>query len=174
MRAPPPPVHTAVRRGLEAGKDWDAAGQMAHRFLSGDESAHVLELVAEVQGRYRRMRGLDDVPYSELKVTTAMSRDRALNMPIAAAVVDGVQVRLEDLAPVDVQGKRLPVGEYVGRSHRAARDRQAGGRDRAADLRRVSRRVWRPDYREPAEPRRDPMSSARWPDQNRHGPADGW
>ena len=52
---------------FKAGKDWDAAAQVAHRFMSGDESEHVLalvgwlvELVGEVQGRYRRMRELDD------------------------------------------------------------------------------------------------------------------
>jgi S-DNA-T family DNA segregation ATPase FtsK/SpoIIIE len=106
---------------FKAGKDWDAAGQVVHRFMSGDESAHVLEmvgwlveLVAEVQGRYRRMRELDDVTCPESKVTPAMSRDRALNMPITAIFVDEVQVPLEDRTPVDVQGKRLPAGEYVG------------------------------------------------------------
>ena len=68
---------------FKAGKDWDAAAQVAHRFMSGDESAHVLalvgwlvELVAEVQGRFRRMRDLDDVTCPESKVTPAMSRDR--------------------------------------------------------------------------------------------------
>ncbi|MDQ3786107.1 MAG: cell division protein FtsK, partial [Actinomycetota bacterium] len=57
---------------FKGGKDWDAAGLVAHRFLSGDESAHTLaligwlvELVAEVQGRYRRMRDLDDVTCPE-------------------------------------------------------------------------------------------------------------
>jgi DNA segregation ATPase FtsK/SpoIIIE, S-DNA-T family len=106
---------------FKGGKDWDAAAHVAHRFLSGDESTHTLELigwlvelVAEVQGRYRRMRELDDVTCPESKVTPAMSRDRALNMPIAAIFVDEVQVPLEDRTPVDVQGKRLPAGEYVG------------------------------------------------------------
>jgi S-DNA-T family DNA segregation ATPase FtsK/SpoIIIE len=52
---------------FKAGKDWDAAAQVAHRFMSGDEPQHVLalaawlvELVTEVQGRYRRMRELDN------------------------------------------------------------------------------------------------------------------
>jgi S-DNA-T family DNA segregation ATPase FtsK/SpoIIIE len=31
---------------FKAGKDWDAAGQVAHRFFSGDEPAHVLALAA--------------------------------------------------------------------------------------------------------------------------------
>lgn len=106
---------------FKAGKDWDAAGQVAYRFMSGDESAHVVELVgwlvelvAEVQGRYRRMRELDDVTCPESKVTPAMSRDRALDMPVTAVFVDEVQVPLEDRTPVDVQGKRLAAGEYVG------------------------------------------------------------
>ncbi|TDV43680.1 cell division protein FtsK [Actinophytocola oryzae] len=106
---------------FKAGKDWDAAGQVAHRFMSGDESAHVVELVgwlvelvAEVQGRYRRMRELDDVMCPESKVTPEMSRDRALGMPITAVFVDEVQVPLEDRTPVDVEGKRLAAGEYVG------------------------------------------------------------
>src|ERR1044071_7424865 len=53
------PYTRLARAGFKAGKDWDAAGQAAHRFMSGDESAHVVELVgwlvelvAEVQGRY--------------------------------------------------------------------------------------------------------------------------
>jgi S-DNA-T family DNA segregation ATPase FtsK/SpoIIIE len=52
---------------FKAGKDWDAAAGVAHRFLSGDEPANVMalaawlvELVTEVQGRYRRMRELDN------------------------------------------------------------------------------------------------------------------
>jgi len=106
---------------FKAGKDWDAAGQVAHRFMSGDESEHVLalvdwlvELVAEVQGRFRRMRDLDDLTCPESKVTPEMSRDLALNMPITAIFIDEVQVPLEDRTPVDVQGKKLTAGEYVG------------------------------------------------------------
>jgi DNA segregation ATPase FtsK/SpoIIIE, S-DNA-T family len=106
---------------FKAGKDWDAAGQVAHRFMSGDESEHVLslvdwlvELVAEVQGRYRRMRELDDVTCPESKITPAMSRDLALNMPITAIFIDEVQVPLEDRTPVSVEGKKLTAGEYVG------------------------------------------------------------
>jgi S-DNA-T family DNA segregation ATPase FtsK/SpoIIIE len=106
---------------FKAGKDWDAAGQVAHRFMSGDESEHVLalvdwlvELVAEVQGRFRRMRDLDDLICPESKVTPEMSRDKALDMPITAIFIDEVQVPLEDRTPVDVQGKKLTAGEYVG------------------------------------------------------------
>lgn len=89
--------------------------------MSGDESSHVLELigwlvelVAEVQGRYRRMRELDDVTCPESKVTPQMSRDPVLNMPITAIVVDEVQVPLEDRTSVRVEDKKLTAGEYVG------------------------------------------------------------
>ncbi|MFF4597249.1 cell division protein FtsK [Amycolatopsis sp. NPDC001319] len=106
---------------FKAGKDWDAAGLVAHRFMSGDEPEHVLalvdwliELVGEVQTRFRRMRDLDDLTCPESKVTPEMSRDKALNMPITAIFIDEVQVPLEDRTPVDVQGKKLPAGEYVG------------------------------------------------------------
>jgi S-DNA-T family DNA segregation ATPase FtsK/SpoIIIE len=70
---------------FKAGKDWDAAAQVAHRFLSGDEPAHVLELAAwlvelvtEVQGRYRRMRELNNDICPESKITPSMSRDSSL------------------------------------------------------------------------------------------------
>ncbi|WP_436498178.1 cell division protein FtsK [Actinokineospora sp. HUAS TT18] len=106
---------------FKAGKDWDAAGHVAHRFMAGDESEHVLtlvawlvELVGEVQARYRRMRSLDDATCPESKVTPAMSRDTALNMPITAIFVDEVQVPLEDRTPVRVEDKKLTAGEYVG------------------------------------------------------------
>ncbi|GGS28251.1 cell division protein FtsK [Actinokineospora fastidiosa] len=106
---------------FKAGKDWEAAGQVAHRFMSGDESEHVLalvgwlvELIGEVQGRYRRMRELDDVTCPESKITPAMSRDARLNMPVTALFIDEVQVPLEDRTPVKVEGKKLTAGEYVG------------------------------------------------------------
>jgi DNA segregation ATPase FtsK/SpoIIIE, S-DNA-T family len=106
---------------FKAGKDWDAAAKVAHRFMSGDEAEHVLalvgwlvELVGEVQGRYRRMRDLDDSVCPESMVTPAMSRDTALNMPVTAVFLDEVQVPLEDRTPVEVEGKKLTAGEYVG------------------------------------------------------------
>jgi S-DNA-T family DNA segregation ATPase FtsK/SpoIIIE len=106
---------------FKAGKDWDAAADVAHRFMSGDEAEHVIalvgwlvELVGEVQGRYRRMRELDNATCPESKVTPAMSRDLALNMPITALFLDEVQVPLEDRTPVRVEGKKLTAGEYVG------------------------------------------------------------
>ncbi|MFI5586335.1 FtsK/SpoIIIE domain-containing protein [Amycolatopsis sp. NPDC051758] len=106
---------------FKAGKDWDAAAQVAHRFVSGDEPEHVLELlgwllelVREVQGRYRRMRELDDVTCPESKVTPAISRDPGLAMPITAIFVDEVQVPLEDRTPVKVDDRKLTAGEHVG------------------------------------------------------------
>ena len=106
---------------FKAGKDWDAAAQVAHRFMSGDEPAHVLalaawlvELVTEVQGRYRRMRDLDNDTCPESKVTPAMSRDPALNMPITGIFIDEVQVPLEERTPIKVQGKMIPAGQYIG------------------------------------------------------------
>jgi S-DNA-T family DNA segregation ATPase FtsK/SpoIIIE len=106
---------------FKAGKDWDAAAQVAHRFLSGDEPAHVLtlaawlvELVTEVQGRYRRMRELHNDVCPESKVTPAMSRDPSLNMPITGIFIDEVQVPLEERTPIDVQGKTIPAGQYIG------------------------------------------------------------
>ena len=105
---------------FKAGKDWDAAAAVAHRFLSGDESEHVLiligwlvKLVSEVQGRYRRMRDLDNTTCPEPKVTPSMSRDPVVNMPITAICIDEVQVPLEDRTPATVQGKKLTAGEYV-------------------------------------------------------------
>ena len=106
---------------FKAGKDWDAAAGVAHRFLSGDEPADVLalaawlvELVTEVQGRYRRMRELDNEMCPESKVTPAMSRDPSLNMPITGVFIDEVQVPLEERAPIKVHGKMIPAGEYIG------------------------------------------------------------
>ncbi|GAA3033702.1 FtsK/SpoIIIE domain-containing protein [Actinokineospora globicatena] len=106
---------------FKAGKDWDAAGQVAHRFMSGDEAEHVvtlvgwlIELVSEVQARYRRMRMLDDVTCPESKVTPAMSRDLGLGMPITALFVDEVQVPLEDRTQIKVQDRRVTAGEYIG------------------------------------------------------------
>jgi S-DNA-T family DNA segregation ATPase FtsK/SpoIIIE len=106
---------------FKAGKDWDAAAQVAHRFMSGDEPRDVLELAAwlvelitEVQGRYRRMRELDNETCPESKVTPEMSREPSLNMPLTGIFIDEVQVPLEERTPVEVQGKKVPVGEYIG------------------------------------------------------------
>ncbi|MBV9160755.1 MAG: cell division protein FtsK [Pseudonocardiales bacterium] len=106
---------------FKAGKDWDAAAQVAHRFLSGDETIHVLtlaawlvELVTEVQGRYRRMRDLDNDICPESKITPAMSRDPALNMPITGIFIDEVQVPLEERTPIEVHNKTIPAGQYIG------------------------------------------------------------
>lgn len=106
---------------FKAGKDWAAAAQVAHRFLAGDEPEDVRRLmgwlrtlIAEVQGRYKRMRELDDVVCPESKVTQAISRNPALGMPITAVFIDEVQVPLEDRTPVVDQGHRMPAGECVG------------------------------------------------------------
>lgn len=106
---------------FKAGKDWDAAAQVAHRFMSGDEPAHVLtlaawlvELITEVQGRYRRMRELDNDICPESKITPAMSRDPGLDMPITGIVIDEVQVPLEERTPIEVQNKTIPAGQYIG------------------------------------------------------------
>jgi S-DNA-T family DNA segregation ATPase FtsK/SpoIIIE len=106
---------------FKAGKDWAAAAQVAHRFVAGDEPEHVLallewlrELIAEVQGRYRRMRDLDDVVCPESKVTPVISRDPELGMPITAVFIDEVQVPLDDRSPVKDGDRRLPAGECVG------------------------------------------------------------
>lgn len=93
--------------------------------MSGDESAHVLELVgwlvelvAEVEGRYRRMWELDDVTCPESKVTPDMSRDRALKMPITAVFVDEALLDGGQPGPGDVA--RLADRERAER-RRAAR-----------------------------------------------------
>jgi len=106
---------------FKAGKDWAAAAQVAHRFMAGDDTEHILtlvtwltELVTDVQGRYRRMRHLDDGICPESKITAELSRDSSLAMPITAVVVDEVQVPLESRALMTVDGKKLPAGEYAG------------------------------------------------------------
>ncbi len=106
---------------FKAGKDWAAAAKVAHRFMSGDEPEHVLalkdwlvELIAEVQGRFRRMRALDDQTCPESKITPAMSRDASLDMAISGIIIDEVQVPLEDGTPIKVQGKTTPAGQYIG------------------------------------------------------------
>jgi S-DNA-T family DNA segregation ATPase FtsK/SpoIIIE len=43
-----------------------------------------------------------------------MSRDPSLNMPITGIFIDEVQVPLEERTPVKVQGKMIPVGQYIG------------------------------------------------------------
>src|SRR5215468_9898590 len=114
---------------FKAGKDWGCddngvlrgAALVAHRFLTGDEPEHTLrlidwliELINEVQGRYRRMRQLDDVTCPESKLTPAMSCDPALNMPITTIIIDEVQVPLLDRTPITVDGKKITTGQYVG------------------------------------------------------------
>ena len=77
-------------------------------------AAWLVELVTEVQGRYRRMRELDNEICPESKVTPTMSRDRSLSMPITGIFIDEVQVPLEERTPVRIQGKMIPAGQYIG------------------------------------------------------------
>ena len=83
----------------KGGKDWDAAEQVAYRFVRGDDldhayavRDHLAELMAEVQSRFARMATLDDDVCPESKITPAMSRDPNLGMPITAVIIDEVHV----------------------------------------------------------------------------------
>ncbi|MEV4313017.1 cell division protein FtsK [Actinocrispum sp. NPDC049592] len=104
----------------KGGKDWDAAEQVAYRFVCGDELEHVqavrdhlVELVAEVQSRYARMATLDDETCPESKITPAISRDASLGMPITAVIIDEVQVFLENPMRQEVGGKKTTIGAYI-------------------------------------------------------------
>ncbi|WP_433261507.1 cell division protein FtsK [Actinosynnema sp. CS-041913] len=104
----------------KGGKDWDAAEQLAYRYVCGDELSHayavrdhLVELVAEVQSRYARMATLDDEVCPESKITPAISRDVDLGMPITAVIIDEVQVFLENPAREQVGGKKTTLGSYI-------------------------------------------------------------
>ncbi|ONI92961.1 cell division protein FtsK [Saccharothrix sp. ALI-22-I] len=104
----------------KGGKDWEAAEQIAYRYVCGDELEHayavrdhLVELVAEVQARYARMATLDDEICPESKITTAISRDADLGMPITAVVIDEVQVFLENPTREQVGGKKTTLGAYI-------------------------------------------------------------
>ncbi|WP_432705857.1 FtsK/SpoIIIE domain-containing protein [Amycolatopsis taiwanensis] len=104
----------------KGGKDWKAVEEVVHRFVCGDGVEHaeavrdyLVELVAEVQARYARMAELDDEVCPESKITPAISRDPALNMPITAVIIDEVQVFLENPTKVLVGGKKTTLGEYI-------------------------------------------------------------
>ncbi|MEV6603877.1 cell division protein FtsK [Kutzneria sp. NPDC051319] len=106
---------------FKGGKDWDACQPCAHRFFSGDEEENLFafkawleELVSETQGRYARMRLLDDETCPESKITPQISRTPALDMPITAVIVDEAHIPLECRTQVDVEGKREPLGKYLG------------------------------------------------------------
>lgn len=106
---------------FKGGKDWKAAEQCAHRFFSGDTTEHVLmfkgwleSLVVEVQGRYARMQNLDDEICPESKITPQISRDPTLDMPITAVIIDEAHIPLEDRTTVEVEGKKVKLGEYIG------------------------------------------------------------
>jgi S-DNA-T family DNA segregation ATPase FtsK/SpoIIIE len=104
----------------KGGKDWDAAEQIAYRYVCGDELEHayavrdhLVELVAEVQARYARMATLDDDVCPESKITPAISRDADLGMPITGVVIDEVQVFLENPTREQVGGKKTTLGAYI-------------------------------------------------------------
>jgi S-DNA-T family DNA segregation ATPase FtsK/SpoIIIE len=104
----------------KGGKDWDAARQVAHRFVCGDEQDHagavrdhLIELVAEVQSRYARMATLDDVTCPESKITPALSRDLSMGMPITAVILDEVQVYLENPTRQLVGGTKTTLGAHI-------------------------------------------------------------
>jgi DNA segregation ATPase FtsK/SpoIIIE, S-DNA-T family len=104
----------------KGGKDWKAAEAVAYRFVCGDEQTHVevvrdglVELVAETQARFARMAELDDEICPESKITPAIARDRQLNMPITAVIIDEVQVYLENGERQDVGARKTTVGAYI-------------------------------------------------------------
>jgi DNA segregation ATPase FtsK/SpoIIIE, S-DNA-T family len=104
----------------KGGKDWDAARQVAHRFVCGDEQDHaeavrdhLIELVAEVQSRYARMATLDDATCPESKITPALSRDLSMGMPITAVILDEVQVYLENPTRQLVGGTKTTLGAHI-------------------------------------------------------------
>lgn len=96
------------------------AGTIAHRFVCGDEPEHVqavrdglVELVAEIQARYARMSSLDDDLCPESKITPSISRDRNLDMPITAVILDEVQVFLEDPTKLDIGARKTTMGAHI-------------------------------------------------------------
>jgi S-DNA-T family DNA segregation ATPase FtsK/SpoIIIE len=104
----------------KGGKDWDAAEQVAYRFVRGDELEHacavrdhLVELVAEVQSRFARIATLDDEVCPESKITPAISRDPNLGMPITAVIIDEVHVFLENPTREEIGGKKPTLGEYI-------------------------------------------------------------
>src|SRR5262249_20072198 len=104
----------------KGGKDWEAARQVAHRFVCGDELEHteavrdyLIELVAEVQARFARMATLDDETCPESKITPTLSRDLTMSMPITAVIIDEVQVFLENPTRQVVGGMKTTLGAHI-------------------------------------------------------------
>lgn len=104
----------------KGGKDWDAARQVAHRFVCGDDQEHaeavrdhLIELVVEVQSRYARMATLDDETCPESKITPELSRDTSVRMPITAVILDEVQVFLENPSRQLVGGTKTTLGAHI-------------------------------------------------------------
>jgi S-DNA-T family DNA segregation ATPase FtsK/SpoIIIE len=114
---PYPRLYIADGKG---GKDWRAAEAVAHWFICGDDVHHaealrdvLVSLVCEVQARFARMGQLSDELCPESKLTPAMAKDRDLDMPITAIVIDEVQVYLENPTAIEVGGKRTTLGEHL-------------------------------------------------------------
>ncbi|ONI77363.1 cell division protein FtsK [Actinosynnema sp. ALI-1.44] len=106
---------------FKGGKDWKACEQCAYRFFSGDDTDHVLlfkawleSLVVDVQARYARMQSLDDEICPESKITPAISRDPNVDMPVTAVIIDEAHIPLEDKTTVEVDGRKVKLGDYVG------------------------------------------------------------
>jgi DNA segregation ATPase FtsK/SpoIIIE, S-DNA-T family len=104
----------------KGGKDWKAAEQVAHRFVCGDDPAHIeavrdglIELVAETQTRFARMGELPDEVCPESKITPQISRNPTLGMPITAVIIDEVQVFVEDTTRQDVGARKTTIGAYI-------------------------------------------------------------
>ncbi|MGH3717238.1 MAG: cell division protein FtsK [Pseudonocardiaceae bacterium] len=104
----------------KGGKDWDAAEQVAYRFVRGDQldhayavRDHLVELVAHVQSRFARMATLDDEICPESKITPAISRNPSLGMPITAVIIDEVHVFLENPTRDHVGGTKTTLGDYI-------------------------------------------------------------
>ncbi|HEX4701057.1 MAG TPA: cell division protein FtsK, partial [Pseudonocardiaceae bacterium] len=104
----------------KGGKDWDAARQVAHRFVCGDELKHaeavrdyLIELVAEVQSRFARMATMDDETCPESKITPALSQNPSMGMPITPVILDEVQVFLENPTRQLVGGTKTTLGAHI-------------------------------------------------------------
>ncbi len=108
----------------KGGKDWEAAEQVAYRFVCGDEldhaeavRDHLIELVAEVQAGSRE--------WPHWMTRSVRSRrspghlaGHELGMPITAVIIDEVQVFLENPTRQQVGGKKTT----LGRVHRGPVD----------------------------------------------------
>jgi S-DNA-T family DNA segregation ATPase FtsK/SpoIIIE len=86
----------------EGGKDWQPFELVAHRYGSGVRRTvveHLIaclrELVDEMNRRYEALRELPNDVCPEGKLTPAIARNKALNMPLVLVAIDEVQRYLE-------------------------------------------------------------------------------